>query len=322
MTECKKNKGDYSPLVTFNRQLGPTTYRLGLEFTDLGVQALASFRPGQFIELDVSCAAVPDHRDVPIKLRDKAHRHVLLRRPFSPCCVEAEAGRIRMDIIYCVVGPATLRMTTLLPGARVNLLGPLGNGFPSPKGKKTALLVAGGVGAPPIQHLATELCTPDTALQTVFFVGTQTITDPPFEAHTTGQSVVIPELQKHGIETHIATDDGSAGHHGFVTECLEQWLANHPNQNPAGTVIYTCGPEPMLSRVSAIAESHDIDCYVSLERSMACGLGLCQSCAVEVLPQESSETVYKMCCTHGPVFNAKNIFRPTTDKNQPAIHCG
>jgi dihydroorotate dehydrogenase electron transfer subunit len=307
VTQCKKNKGDYTPLVRFNRQLGPSTYRLGLEFTGDVAQAMASFRPGQFIELDVSCAAVPDHRDIPIHLRDKALRHVLLRRPFSPCSVEATAGSVRMDIIYCVIGPATLRMTTLMPGTTVSMLGPLGNGFPCPKGKKTALLVAGGVGTPPIQHLATDLAANDEAPQTVFFVGTQTITDPPFEAHTTGKSITIPELEKHAIETHIATDDGSAGHRGFVTECLEKWLTNHPDQNRSKLVIYTCGPEPMLSKVSHIAEANAIDCYVSLERSMACGLGLCQSCAVEVRRTNSSETVYKMCCTHGPVFNANTV---------------
>ena len=307
MTVCKKNKGDYTPLVRFNRQLGPTTYRLGLEFRGNDAQALASFRPGQFVELDVSSAAVPERQHIPIDLRDKAHRHVLLRRPFSPCSVEVKEGIVRLDIIYCVFGPATLRMTTLAPGTRVNLLGPLGNGFPAPRNKKIALLVAGGVGSPPIQHLATDLAIKDKALRIVFFVGAQTITDPPFEAHTTGQDTIIPELEKHAIETYIATDDGSAGHHGFVTECLEQWLTNHPDQDQREIVIYTCGPEPMLSRVSDMAEAKDIDCYASLERSMACGLGLCQSCAVEVKSPNSSETVYKMCCTNGPVFNTKNV---------------
>ena len=108
------------------------------------------------------------------------------------------------------------------------------------------------------------------------------------------------------VESHIATDDGSAGFHGYVTDCVEKWIKQH-KPDPSDVMIYSCGPEPMLAKISQIAHKHKIDCQLSMERRMACGIGLCQSCAVECKLADSNETVYKMCCKDGPVFDGKEV---------------
>jgi len=116
----------------------------------------------------------------------------------------------------------------------------------------------------------------------------------------------VPEFAKYGIESILATDDGSAGYHGLVTDCLTEWLEK--SDLPIDDIIIcACGPEPMLASVAKIAAEKNIDCQVSMERRMACGIGLCQSCAVECKVPGSNETIYKMCCQDGPVFDAREV---------------
>ena len=108
------------------------------------------------------------------------------------------------------------------------------------------------------------------------------------------------------IDSIVTTDDGSAGLKGFVTKALEK-LLNESNLAPAKTIIYSCGPEPMLEAVAKIAEKFNIECQVSMERVMACGIGLCQGCAVECKTDDPQKTIYKMCCSDGPVFDSKEV---------------
>lgn len=111
---------------------------------------------------------------------------------------------------------------------------------------------------------------------------------------------------RHKTELHLATDDGSMGTKGFVTDILCDWL-DRTDLLPENMVIYSCGPEGLLARLAQIAEEKHIDCQLSMERSMACGIGLCQSCAVECKTDKPDETIYKMCCKDGPVFDSKEI---------------
>jgi len=208
------------------------------------------------------------------------------------------------------VGPATLRMTTLARDDRLSIIGPLGNGFSIPKGKKLALLVAGGMGAPPLQHLAKVLATGHSGVEALAFAGAKTIMDLPFELSSqqisAGAGLWLGEFAQYSIKSIIATEDGSAGYAGLITECLSQWLDKN-TVSASQTIIYTCGPEAMMAEVAKIAQAHNIDCQVSLERMMACGIGLCQSCAVECRQESSDETVYKLCCKDGPVFDSRDI---------------
>ncbi len=303
-------KGKFEALVCSNRRIGPGFYRLRLHFTQDGAIAFADFQPGQFAQFDLSNTALPSPDDVPPELRDSSGRKILLRRPFSFAEVTTEGGETFAELLYCVVGPATVRMTTLSAGDQIDVIGPLGRGYRIPDGKKTALLVGGGMGTPPLQHLAQSLTARNDGIDVVSFAGAKTAEALPFEgrldeiSRTLGFS--IPEFAKYGIESIVATDDGSAGYHGLVTDCLAEWLEKS-DLSYGDVIICACGPEPMLAGVAQIAAEKNIDCQVSMERRMACGIGLCQSCAVECKVPGSDETIYKMCCRDGPVFDATEV---------------
>ncbi len=306
------DKGVFEAIVSSNKKIGHRFYKLRLEFSGAGARAFADFSPGQFAELDLSGTALPSVENIPEDLLDTAGRKILLRRPFSFTDVTIKKNKTFADLLYCVVGPATLRMTTLSAGDSLSVIGPLGNGFFVPDDKKTALLIVGGMGVPPLLHLAKHL-TADaraTRIEVIAFAGAKTAKELPFEGQLDEISqqlgFSIPEFAKYGIESIVATDDGSAGYHGFVTDCLVEWLGQ-TDLAAKDTVIYSCGPEAMLAKVAKIAKDKNIDCQLSMERRMACGIGLCQSCAVECRVSDSNETVYKMCCKDGPVFDSREV---------------
>lgn len=306
------NKGVFSAAVRDNRQIGRRFYRLGLEFSGPAAAAFAKFRPGQFVQIDLSCTALPPAERIPQELADTAQREILLRRPFSFADVAVKGDRTQAELLYCVVGPATLRMTTLSAGDSVSVIGPLGNGFWTPDAKTTALLVVGGMGAPPLQHLAKVLTVEHPDIDVTAFAGAKTAKELPFEKKLDSISqqlgFSLPDFARYGVESMVATDDGSAGFAGPVTDCLVQWLDSQSGLARDTTIIYACGPEAMLARVAEITKEKRIDCQVSMERRMACGIGVCQSCAVECRVEGSTDTVYKLCCEDGPVFDAKEVY--------------
>ena len=304
------NKGVFSGVVRTNKRIGHEFYRLGLEFSGAGARPFANAKPGQFLELDLANVPLPSAENIPADLADAACRDILLRRPFSFANVDTKGQKSFVEILYCVVGPASLRMTTLSVFDSVSVIGPLGNGFRVPKDKETALLVAGGMGAGPLLFLAKVLTEKFPDIEVVVFAGAKTAKQLPFErrldklAQRLGFS--IAEFAGYGIQSFVATDDGSMGFAGLVTDYLSKWLKR---ADLAGerTIIYSCGPEPMLAKVAEIADNYKIDCQVSMERMMACGIGLCQGCAVECKAADSHNTVYKMCCKDGPVFEAGEV---------------
>jgi dihydroorotate dehydrogenase electron transfer subunit len=304
------NKGIFSATVKANRQVGHRFYRLALEFSGAGAEAFAEFKPGQFAQLDLSSAALPPAEAIPEDLADVARREILLRRPFSFADVTTRADKTVAEVLYSVVGPATLRMTTLSPGDSISVIGPLGNGFSVPAGKKTAVLISGGMGVPPLQHLAKVLTSDYPQIAVIAFAGAKTAKELPFESKLDAISqqlgFAIPEFAGYGIKSLVATDDGSAGFAGLVTGCLAQWL-EETCPEPQTTIIYACGPEAMLAKIAEIANQKRIDCQISMERRMACGFGVCQSCAVPCRIGDSSETIYKLCCEDGPVFDSREV---------------
>lgn len=300
----------YSGRVTFNRQIKPGFWRLGLEFAGPAAEAFGQARPGQFAQVDLSGASLPAAGAIPEDLLDASKRQVLLRRPFSFARVDGKGGRAEVEILYCVLGPATLRMTTLDYGDEVSVTGPLGSGYSVPDGKRRAILVAGGMGAAPLQHLAQVLTEEFGDIEVTALAGAKTKEQLPFEVK---RDRVLEELRfslaefaRYAIESLVATDDGSAGFAGTVMDCLADWLGRN-EVNSGETVIYACGPEGMLAAAAKIAKERHIDCQVSMERRMACGIGVCQSCAVACRVGDSNETVYKLCCKDGPVFDAKEV---------------
>jgi len=303
-------KGVFLAAVKANKQIGRRFYRLRLEFSGAGAEAFAGTRPGQFAQLNLSGTALPAAKDIPDELANNARRNILLRRPFSFADVTCEGDKTLVDILYCVVGPASLRMTTLSTGDSVSVIGPLGTGFCVPEGKKKTLLVAGGMGAGPLQHLAKVLTADHPDIEVLAFAGARTARDLPFQARLDEISqqlgFSLREFAQYGIESLVATDDGSAGYHGLVSDCLTEWFGQAAF---AGNdmIIYSCGPEAMLAKVADIALKNNIDCQVSMERMMACGIGVCQSCAVECKADRPGKTVYKLCCKDGPVFDSREV---------------
>ena len=320
-------KGVYEAVVVSNRRIGLTFYKLRLEFSGPGSKAFGEFRPGQFVQLDASVGPLPPADEIPEELADAAQREILLRRPFSFTDVSKHGDKTTADLLYCVVGPATLRMATLRARNKVSIIGPLGNGFTVPQGKKKALLVFGGMGTAPVQHLAKAMMEGERAgeIEVVAFAGAKTRWGLPFEKRMDEISehlgFAIREFAGYGIESMIATDDGSAGFHGLVTDCFLQWLEKNKVEAKS-TIIYSCGPEPMLAKVGQIAKERSIDCQVSMERRMACGIGVCQSCAIECRLQGSKETTYKTCCEDGPVFDAREVVFPPPRHEAPGAPGG
>ena len=305
-----ESKGVFQAAISSNKRIAGGFYRLGLELSAAGADAFAKTQPGQFAELDLRNTAVPPINSIPEELADASRRDILLRRPFSFCDVKTQNDKTLVDILYYVLGPASLRMTTLSAGDSVSVIGPLGNGFWVPERKKRALLVSGGMGAGPLQHLAKVLTADYPEVKVMAFAGARTARDLPFQSRLDEISqqlgFSIREFAQYGVESLVATDDGSAGYHGLVSDCLAEWLGQAAFAGK-DMIIYSCGPEAMLARVAEIAKEKKIDCQVSMERRMACGFGVCQSCAVECKVGDSSETIYKLCCEDGPVFDSREV---------------
>jgi dihydroorotate dehydrogenase electron transfer subunit len=133
------------------------------------------------------------------------------------------------------------------------------------------------------------------------------------EASAEGEpSLVVEEFSRRGIPAVVTTDDGSYGFTGFVTQALERYLDRH--HRPGSAVVYTCGPEPMMKRVSEIAATRGLECQVAVERAMACGMGTCQSCCIRVRKPDPSQPplvgrdwCYRLACTDGPVFRGSDL---------------
>lgn len=306
-------KGVFQAEVLSNQQIRRCYWRLNLLFDAFGSRLFQHVLPGQFLEMDLNAVSLPESKQIPEHLKDAAAKPVLLRRPFSFSDViempSEEGSTIKVEILYCVLGPATLRMMSLKKGDSVSLLGPLGNGFTIPEKLSTALLIAGGMGSPPILHLAGYLKSRFPSVAMVCFVGSKNSADLPFTIKIgPKKELTLEEFERFGVSPFIATDDGSAGFDGYITDCLRHWLEKN-TLDPANTLIFACGPEAMLAGTARLAKDFSLPCLVSMERMMACGIGLCQSCAVE-MKTGTNQTRYQLCCKDGPVFDAdKVVFR-------------
>ncbi|MCG3130667.1 MAG: Dihydroorotate dehydrogenase B (NAD(+)), electron transfer subunit [Phycisphaerae bacterium] len=231
-----------------------------------------------------------------------------------------------LDVIYRVVGVGTRWMSTLAAGDRVSVLGPLGNAFPIRADKRHAWMIAGGVGLPPMLWLADAL--QRAGRGTVAFCGARsadlmalTLTGdqrwegasfrdgrgsaPATDARTAALSAA--EFNASGTPVVLATDDGSLGFRGHVGAAMTAYHEANPVA-PEELVIYTCGPEVMMRFVAEYALARGIECHVCMERSMACGMGTCQSCVLPVVePSDAAGWRYSLCCTDGPVYEASRL---------------
>jgi len=299
-------KRPFSATVFKNRALRARIWRLDVDVEPPQAQTFLAAIPGQFMEVRLSDLSLPRGTEIPEDLRDAARRQIILRRPFSPCDIRKTTKGARLGVLYQIRGPGTLRMSTLVAGDPLSLIGPLGNGFDVPADLRRALLVTGGMGAPPIEYLAEYLKTRRPDVDVRAFAGARGLEELPYEVRFDNEKgAILDEFRRLNVESCIATDDGSVGFHGFVTDCLHHWLErNSPGEGRC--IVYACGPERMLAATAAVARTWGLECQVSMERMMACGIGLCQSCVVPVRG-DGGTAVNKLCCKDGPVFDSKDV---------------
>jgi len=236
-----------------------------------------------------------------------------MRRPLSIMRADAAAGWI--EILYKVMGDGLSHLSTRQPGDTVNLMGPIGQGFTPHAGKPLALLIGGGVGIPPMVYLAEVLKGRAAEGFKPFAIFGSEIPFP-FRARPStimvagmpdGVIAGMPLLDDWGIPSRLTSKSGFPGcHDGYVTDLARAWLATLDRATLDRVEIFTCGPTPMLRAVAALAAEFDVSCQVSLEEFMACAVGGCAGCTVEVKTPEGP--AMKRVCVDGPVFDARTVF--------------
>lgn len=238
---------------------------------------------------------------------------VPMRRPLSIMRVDAEAGWI--ELLYKIHGHGLAHLAARRAGDVVNLLGPIGQGFMPRVERPRALLLGGGVGIPPMVFLAETLR--DRAAQgfrPFAILGSEL----PFPFRARPSTIIVPGMPEGviacmplmddwGVPSRLTSRAGFPGcHDGFVTDLARLWLAQLDSAARAEVEIFSCGPTPMLKAVAALAREFDLPCQVSLEEYMACAVGGCAGCAVEV--QTPAGPAMKRVCVDGPVFDARTVF--------------
>jgi len=236
-----------------------------------------------------------------------------LRRPFSIAdrC-DLAGGAVRLRFLARVVGPGTRWLESLRIGGTLDLTGPLGRGFQIPTGSATSIvLIGGGVGVPPLLYLARRLWSLGERDVTVFF-GARSGALLPVELTGMPAAEATPVVcaSLPGGATYpavVATDDGSLGFHGRVTDALWQW-AQRRQASAKATLVCACGPEAMLREVARITRERGFTCQLCIERHMGCGLGTCLSCVVRVRDAgEPRGWRWALACQDGPVFQRDDL---------------
>jgi dihydroorotate dehydrogenase electron transfer subunit len=260
-----------------NVRLAERTFRIRIDCPEIA----AAIRPGQFVMLRLSGTNDP-----------------LLGRPFAlyDTVLDSTGRSTGLDIVYLVVGKMTALLTQVQASEPIEVWGPLGNGFPDLPGTEHVVCVAGGIGQTPFLAYAREL------LGTRGYGG-----DAPrrrakrvslyYGVRTAALAAGVGDFRAAGCEVKLASDDGTVGHKGFVTQLLA-------NDRSAGPFV-GCGPEPMLHALAKLAAAWAASCYVSLETPMACGFGACFSCVTRVKTPTGWD--YKRVCVDGPVFDAAGL---------------
>ena len=271
--------------IISNRRIKGSYFKLILAAPEIAFFA----RPGQFVMAQV----------------DSNVYEPLLRRPLSIHAVKKD----NIEILYETLGQGTEILSRKKPAEYLDLIGPLGNGFdrvPSTE-HRAPILVAGGIGVAPLVFLAQKL----RPGKTLALIG----------ARTKENLLCEKEFEELDCDVKIATDDGSKGFRGRVTDLLEKQLVSNishriPNTLPgrqAGEhrtpIMYACGPAVMLKAIARIAAQYGIEAFGSFEAHMACGIGVCMGCAIKIKDQApgKDKLVYKRVCKDGPVFGLSQI---------------
>lgn len=220
---------------------------------------------------------------------------LMLRRPFSILSTNIEEGNI--TILFRIIGDGTRLISETVPGDEVDIIGPLGNGFTIDT-EKPALLIGGGIGIPPLVYLAEMMIgrkfdpDPDSEKSITVFLGAKDLKT----------LVCYDDFHAMGIDPVLATEDGSAGMHGLVTDAMDQAAMRLSPE----TIVYACGPIPMLKATAKWSSDHLFECWVSLENKLGCGIGACLGCSVPVRDNAGNVSYERVCCD-GPAFDAEKV---------------
>ena len=233
-----------------------------------------------------------------------------MRRPLSIMRADPSEGWI--DVLYKVVGEGLRALGSKKPGDRLSVIGPIGHGFTPSKKRPKTLLIGGGVGIPPMVFLA-ETLKDDNTWQPLVLMGSEIPF--PFELQASSLATPwaddtiassMPLLESWGVPSRLTSRSDFAGcYRGYLTDLAELWLQSLDATELAKTQVFACGPTVMLQAVAALAERHDLPCQVSLEEFMACGVGGCAGCAVEIAT--SAGAAMQRVCVDGPVFDATSV---------------
>lgn len=235
-----------------------------------------------------------------------------LRRPISIMRADERSGQI--ELLYKVFGEGTALLAQRQVGERLDLIGPIGRPFQVDPQRTRPLLIGGGVGMPPMVFLADELRRHQRAHQPFVILGSEVPF--PFTARPSqflvpgmpdGVIAAMPLLEDWGIPSRLASRQGYPGClDGYVTDLARRWLDTLDDGQRAQVEVFSCGPHPMLEAVAALARDYDLPCQVSMEEFMACGVGGCAGCVIEV--RTPNGVAMKRVCVDGPVFDAEAVF--------------
>ncbi len=265
--------------VAANREVAPGHALVTLES---GIGAAAE--PGQFVQVSLDGVA-----------------GAFLPRPFS----FHRAADDQFQLLLRSVGPGTAAIVATRPGERLTVLGPLGRGFELQRAIASGgslTLVGGGVGVPPLHHVADFVRAGGAGSEV-----TGAKIDALVGAATAELLLAVDDLRAIDVDVRVSTDDGSAGHHGLVTELLHDELGAAGGADGRGRrpgCVLACGPHPMLRAVAKICRHSDVPCQVAMEEPMACGYGVCLGCAI---PAAAAPDRYLLLCKDGPVFDAEQV---------------
>jgi len=244
--------------ILFNEKIISGHYKMRLYAPGIAQKA----KPGQFVHIKIKDGYDP-----------------LLRRPFSIHGCEGE----KIEILYKVVGRGTESLSRKKIGNEIDTLGPLGQGFKINPDLKRIVLVAGGMGIAPLYFLAEKLNRKDILI----LLG----------AESKGKILCLEDLKNLNVRAKIATEDGSQGHKGLISDFLFHFI----KESSQIDLVCACGPIPMLKKIAQLSLKNKIPCQVSLEQTMGCGMGVCLGCTIR------GKSGYLRVCSDGPVFQANQI---------------
>jgi dihydroorotate dehydrogenase electron transfer subunit len=268
--------------VVENARMAHDTYRIRFACPEIARQIL----PGQFLMLRL--AGCND----PLLGRPLAMYNVILNERGEPWFV---------DVVYMAIGKMTHLLAEFRPGAKLEVWGPLGNGFP-PTPTEHLIMVAGGIGQTPFLTLAKEYLGRHTFGVPARHVPHASKVTLLYGARSSEHLAGIDDFRHIGATVQVSTDDGSLGHHGLVIDLIRPTV----ERSAWKCRIVCCGPERMIEATKSIAAELELPCQVSLESPMACGMGICFSCVTKIR-DESGNWDYRRTCVEGPVFDAEEV---------------